>query len=163
MINLNSLLMIVRRDGLIYTILRLFFAGLLLFAAYDKVLHPTAFAQSIENYRMLGPTASRWLAIWIPYLEAILGVCLIVGFWPKETSYLNALLMAVFLTAVAQGYFRGLDINCGCFAAESGSKLSLGKLMQNVLLFLLSIGLIVLNRTSPAISLSHTVAQEPPK
>ena len=138
----------------LYHILRVFFGIILIYASIEKILYPTQFAQTIENYRMISPLLSRWLAIWLPWLELFLGFMLIVGFWPTEVSYTNAALMLIFYIAVQQAYLRGLDINCGCFAAESGSKVDIAKVCENIVLLISSIYYISLVKRYRLTSLS---------
>lgn len=114
--------------------LRIGFGAILIAASIDKLLHPIQFAQAVENYGMFGEVLSRWVAIWLPYLEILIGVLLILGIWFDAAAILNFLMMAIFFLAVVQAYARGLDINCGCFSVEGGAKLSLGKLLYNLLL-----------------------------
>lgn len=148
MSNLNTV------ENWIYHILRIFFGVILIYASIDKIIHPTLFAQTIENYRMISPLLSRWLAIWLPWLELFLGFLLIVGFWPVETSYINAALMLMFYIAVQQAYLRGLDINCGCFAAEAGSKVDIAKVLENIALLLSSLYYIFLVKKHSAAPLN---------
>ena len=116
--------------------LRLTFGILLLVACVDKILHPLEFAQAVENYRIFGEKFARWVAIWLPYLELAVGVLLILGIWYDAATILNFLMMAVFFIAVTQAYVRGLDINCGCFSADGGTKIDLAKLAYNLLLLI---------------------------
>jgi uncharacterized membrane protein YphA (DoxX/SURF4 family) len=116
----------------IYLILRIGFGVILIWASVDKILHPVDFASSVTNYRVLGDGLSRWVAVWIPYLEALTGLLLILGIWSDATVMINGILMAVFLILVIQAYIRGLDINCGCFAVKGEAPIGLLKITENV-------------------------------
>lgn len=115
--------------------LRIGFGAILIAASIDKLLHPIQFAQAVENYQVFGEVLSRWVAIWLPYLEILTGVLLILGIWFDAAAILNFLMMTIFFLALMQAYIRGLDINCGCFSVQGGTKLGLGKLLYNLLLF----------------------------
>lgn len=129
----------------LFLILRLGFGILLIIASVDKLFHPQGFAVAVDNYRVVGEGLSRWVAIWIPYLEAITGLFLIIGLWLDAAVLINAILMLVFLALVSQAWARGLDITCGCFAVEGDTPIGLWKILENlgfllgaVFLFLLS-------------------------
>lgn len=114
--------------------LRIIFGGILITASIDKIQHPYPFAEIVENYRILGGDISRWIAVWIPYLEAFTGCLLILGIWLETTVVMNALLMCLFWILVTQAYIRGLDIRCGCFFVEGESKIGLLKILENTVL-----------------------------
>ena len=75
---------------LLIFVFRLVLGSIFLFSAYNKILFPHAFAEIIENYQIFGSLLSRWSAIFIPFLELILGVMLISGFLAVPS--LNALI-----------------------------------------------------------------------
>ena len=114
-------------------VLRLGFGSLLIFASIDKIQHPHAFAEIVENYRVLGEGLSRWVAVWIPYLEALTGLLLILFIWKEATAVMNCLLMVIFLILVSQATLRGLDIRCGCFFVEGESTIGLLKILENLI------------------------------
>lgn len=91
------------------------------------------FAEAVDNYCVVGEDLSRWVAVWLPYLEAITGVLLIVGIWLDATVTMNVLLMLIFLVLVSQAYGRGLDIRCGCYFVEDESIIGLMKVFENSL------------------------------
>ena len=67
--------------------LRLGFGALLIAASVDKMIHPFGFAQAVENYRVIGEELSRWVAVWLPYLEFLTGLFLILGIWTDAAGY----------------------------------------------------------------------------
>ena len=116
----------------IFRLLRFGFGGLLIFASLNKIPHPYEFAALVENYRVLGMGLSRWIAVWLPYLEFCIGLLLIAGIWLDTASVVTAGLMFVFLVLVIQAYIRHLDIQCGCFSMESTGVIGLVKILENV-------------------------------
>ena len=119
--------------------LRLGFGLFLIIAAIDKIRHPYPFADVVENYRVLGEGFSRWVAVWLPVFEILLGVMLIVGIWLDAAALLNALLMTAFFILVTQAYARGLDIRCGCYFFEGEAVIGLQKIIENLVLTGLSL------------------------
>ena len=104
---------------MIFRVLRLFLGAVFLYASYDKVLNPEAFAKAVYNYQILPDVAVNLAAIMLPWLELLLGVCLVVGVWLPGATLISTGLMAVFIGALAFNLMRGLDIHCGCFSTEA--------------------------------------------
>jgi cobalt-zinc-cadmium efflux system protein len=94
---------------------RLFLGFVFLYASFDKILHPAAFAEIIYNYRILPECLIHWVAIILPWMELLLGCFLIFRVWLPGGSFLSTLLLLGFLGSVAFNMARGLDIRCGCF------------------------------------------------
>lgn len=124
----------VQKWGII--LLRLAFGGILIAASIDKILHPVQFSQAVENYQLVGEIISRWTAVWLPYLELIIGIFLILGVWMEAAAIINFGMMAMFFAAVFQAYARGLDIHCGCFTVEGDTGVDLWKIFYNLLLLI---------------------------
>jgi cation diffusion facilitator family transporter len=98
---------------------RLILAGVFIYASYDKILHPAAFAEAVYNYQILPDNLVNIAALVLPWLELLLGLLLVAGMWlPGAVIGVN-LLMVTFLSAIAFNLYRGLDIACGCFSTES--------------------------------------------
>ena len=96
------------------------FAG----AAVTKIAHPADFHSAIQTYRMLPELLVAIVAVWLPWFELCTALALL---WPahgRAALWLVFVLSLVFLAAIAQAWWRGLDIVCGCFgrpAAVSGA------------------------------------------
>lgn len=107
-------------------LLRMFVAGIFLYASYDKILHPADFASIIKDYRILPDILINPAAIILPWLELMLGVLLVAGKWLEGSLFLVNALMLLFWTALAVSAFRGIDIGCGCFstAKDSGGNMA---------------------------------------
>lgn len=112
--------------------LRIGIGILFLMAALPKLRDPEGFAQSIANYKILPVVAERVVALVLPPLEALLGVCLILGVLDAGASALALALMIVFTVAVGSALSRGLDISCGCFDTKAGSRIAAGKIAENL-------------------------------
>lgn len=94
---------------------RLAMAGIFIYASIEKIVHPAAFAKDVYNYQILPYTMINLTALVLPWLELLLGLCLLAGVWmPGAVLSVNGLLF-LFLAALVFNMARGLDINCGCF------------------------------------------------
>jgi uncharacterized membrane protein YphA (DoxX/SURF4 family) len=98
---------------------RLIMAGIFIYASIDKIAHPAAFAKDVYNYQILPDNMINLTALVLPWLELLLGLCLLAGVWmPGAVLSVNGLLLA-FLAALLFNMARGLDVNCGCFSTGS--------------------------------------------
>jgi uncharacterized membrane protein YphA (DoxX/SURF4 family) len=88
-------------------------------ASADKIYNPGGFAQAVYNYQILPDALINLTAIILPWLELILGIFLIVGFWlPGAVTLANGLLV-VFFGSLVFNVARGLDVHCGCFSTST--------------------------------------------
>ncbi|WP_372683645.1 cation diffusion facilitator family transporter, partial [Desulfosarcina sp.] len=108
-----------RIQPLLFHALRLLLGAVFLYASYDKILHPEAFAQAVYNYQILPDGLINLAALVLPWLELLLGLCLVAGVWLPGTTVLSTTLLAVFIGALVFNQIRGLDVHCGCFSTET--------------------------------------------
>ena len=97
------------------------FAGLTKIVDFQpfRFLDPMDFARDIDNYKILPWSMSVLLALYLPWLEMICGLALIVRrLYSGALAFLLALLL-VFIGASFAAKARGLDITCGCFGHVS--------------------------------------------
>ncbi len=101
--------------------------GLLyLFAGLGKAGNPPSFYSNILDYSL--PVSDFFLvlvAITLPWLEILLGIFLLFGFWLNSTLLVTLVLNLLFLGLTGQAWLRGLEVSCGCFGAfEAGGPLA---------------------------------------
>ena len=99
-------------------VLRFALALVLLYASADKLLHPQDFANLVAGYHALPDMLVNPVAVWLPWLELLLGLCLISGFWCEGATVLTAGLFAVFWVLLIVSAARGIDVACGCFSTR---------------------------------------------
>lgn len=116
-----------------------------IYASLDKIAHPEEFAKNIGYYKVLPFGLENLLAIVLPWVELIVGVCLVSGLLIDGSTVLSILMMLVFILAISQAMLRGIDISCGCFkvSADSG-RLGLETILRDIVFLIMSF--IVLNR-----------------
>jgi len=112
-------------------------AGIFLYASIDKIANPAAFAKDIYNYQILPDALINLTALVLPWLELLLGLCLLTGVWmPGAVLTVNGLLI-VFLAALVFNLARGLNVDCGCFGAGGlGPSMSTGGYLLRDMAFL---------------------------
>lgn len=96
-------------------LLRLFLGGLFLYAAWDKILHPAAFSETVMNYKMLPRQLVHLFSLWLPWVELLVALLILAGIWARAAAILMSAMMGMFLVAILQAVLRGINIHCGCF------------------------------------------------
>src|SRR5262249_9274658 len=87
-----------------------------LYASLDKIAHPVDFARIVYPSQVIGPSQQipplvpNLFAVVLPWVEAVLGLLLLVGFWRREAALGTAVLLVVFLLAVGSAVYRGIDV-----------------------------------------------------
>src|SRR6185436_16375541 len=97
---------------------RLLLGLVFIIASIDKIASPDAFAASIHAYRLTPALIENLLAIAVPWIELLCGMCLVLGVNVRASSFLLTLLLGVFSVAISIALLRGLKIDCGCFGKE---------------------------------------------
>jgi uncharacterized membrane protein YphA (DoxX/SURF4 family) len=94
---------------------RVLFGIMFLAAAWPKFTDPEGFAMMVAQYQMLPAFAVNAFSVWLPAVEIVVGVSLLLSPWDRESSVLLGLMMMMFIVALSQALARGLGIACGCF------------------------------------------------
>jgi uncharacterized membrane protein YphA (DoxX/SURF4 family) len=115
-------------------IFRIILGFIFIYAGIEKIIDPEGFARSISNYKLLPFPAVNFFAVILPWIELIAGLLLVLGIAVKENSFIITSLLGIFIIAIIISLFRGLNIDCGCFGTDGGSKIGIQKLIENVLL-----------------------------
>jgi uncharacterized membrane protein YphA (DoxX/SURF4 family) len=108
-------------------------------AGLAKIGDVGAFASQIHNFRMAPIWSEHLLAMTLPWIELVAGLCLVFDVRRRAAGALIAALMAVFLVAVGQAVARDLSIECGCFGKAGASTVGLKKMLENAGLLVVSI------------------------
>lgn len=93
--------------------------GIFIYAGAIKALSPLRFAADIDNYKMLPWAIGVRLAFYLPWLEMLCGLALILRFLYRGGLSILTALTFVFIAASIIAKVRGLDITCGCFGHAS--------------------------------------------
>lgn len=102
----------------LFTAGRILLGGVFIWASWDKIIDPAAFAQAIANYQIVPSTIGNPVALILPWVELACGTCLILNRWTRGSALVTAALMAVFMSALGYNIYRGIDVNCGCFTLD---------------------------------------------
>ena len=119
----------------------------LIYASIDKIIHPAEFAKAIGNYNVLPFGLENLLGIVLPVLELLVGICLVLGIMIDGSAIIAAGMMVIFIIAISQALFRGIDINCGCFKVtveNGGHQVGIRRIIEDFIY--LGMALMVLSR-----------------
>lgn len=94
---------------------RLFVGISFIYASFYKIIEPALFARSIWYYHMVPGELINPMALLLPWVELIVGVCLILGVYYRGAVLLVNLMVIMFMIALISAAVRGIDIDCGCF------------------------------------------------
>lgn len=93
--------------------------AIFLYAALPKVLDPRPLITIIWGYRILPPGPINLVAIYMPWLELMVALGLITGFFRKGAAFWAFVLLTSFEGALLVNAFRGVNVACGCFSQDA--------------------------------------------
>jgi len=111
---------------------RLILGYVFIYASIDKIIDPVSFSDIIDNYHITPVLLNNLFALFIPWLELIVGLCLIFNIKVHGASFLSILLLLWFIFILTQAIFRGINVECGCFDLNT-SNLDDLKLRKNMI------------------------------
>ncbi len=95
-------------------------ALLLLRSSFAHLGNPYYFLSTVYSYQLTGIEPGKWVAIVLPFLQLIVGICLLLRWWPIESYLLAIFLFLGFTTVQVIAWYNGLEIACGCFGTSGG-------------------------------------------
>ncbi|MFC0625187.1 MauE/DoxX family redox-associated membrane protein [Kribbella deserti] len=115
------------------TLARLVLGAVMLVAGALKIGDPEQSRLAVAAYELLPKALEQPIGWGLPFVEVAIGLLLIVGYGTRAAAAVSAVLMVVFIAAVASAWARGLAIDCGCFGG--GGKVAPGqtKYLQEIL------------------------------
>lgn len=92
-------------------------------AAWPKILAPPVFAKNVWAYQMLPDALVTSMAVFLPAVELVIGIALVLGIRPRAAAWLSVLLLLQFMVALAVNAFvRENPVNCSCFELNPAPK-----------------------------------------
>ena len=90
-----------------------------IYASYYKILSPMDFAEIVYGYNLFPEVLINLIAIILPFVELISGLCLLLGIYPRSAAFIINGLLAAFIFILTINLIRGYEFDCGCFSAET--------------------------------------------
>jgi putative oxidoreductase len=101
-----------RRTALL---LRLIVGGIFLISGLAKIADPVRFLLTLREFRLLPGVLESFFAVYLPWLEFLLGLCVVLGILHRTSALLIAVLNGFFIVAIGSVIARGIEVDCGCF------------------------------------------------
>lgn len=79
------------------------------------------FAADVEKYHLLPAELVPWMAYGLPWLEIVVGLCLLGQFVRRGALVASLGMTMMFLGAILWAWRQGLDISCGCFGKSDAT------------------------------------------
>lgn len=100
------------------TAARLLLAGVWIYASVTKIPKPSESARAVQAYQLLPYDLAAHVGRILPILELALGLLLLIGLFTRFSAVVSAVLLVVFIAGIASAWYRGLQIDCGCFGGD---------------------------------------------
>jgi len=96
-------------------LVRLIVGGIFLISGLAKIADPVRFLLTLREFQLLPSALESFLAVYLPWLEFLLGLCIVVGILHRTASLMIAGLNGAFIIAIVSVMARGIEVDCGCF------------------------------------------------
>ncbi len=117
---------------------RLVLGLVFLASALAKLLYTEAFVQAVQAYEVLPATLVRPVALAFPWLELLIGACLLAGLYTRPAALAAAGLMVLFMGLMGLALLQGKQIDCGCFVGLISETVGPSALIRDAVLLLLT-------------------------
>jgi len=128
-------------------IIRVVLAAVFMAAGFAKLGDLDGFAAALQRFEVLPGGGLAWVARYLPWFEVAAGAALLTPQLFRGAWWLLVGFVVVATAVLAQAYFRGLDVDCGCWGAWLEMPLPWAIVRNAVLLALL--GLVCLSPPHP--------------
>ena len=108
-----------RLSGAVVRTLSAFSGAVLVYSGLLHAWQPFYFAHSVAAYGVLPVPVIVGVAFVVPYVQLVVGVCLLAGTGGREARWLALALFGSFVIMQAKVLIRGESIRCGCFGFAS--------------------------------------------
>jgi len=132
--------------NILWRIVALIVGGIFIYAGVIKAMDPVGFANDIDNYKILPWPLTVRLAFYLPWLEILCGLAVLLGLLYRGALLVLTVLISIFIIASVIAKARGLDITCGCFGHASKYLSFFGHLALDFVLLAVLVALWFTNR-----------------
>lgn len=110
-----------------------------LWGSLPKIRQPYDFLSSVYSYELVGPKLGMFVAMTLPWLEVLVGICLIGGIFISGALLVSTAMAAMFTFVLGSALYHGLEITCGCFGASSTEIVNYSTLIRACVILLFSV------------------------
>jgi uncharacterized membrane protein YphA (DoxX/SURF4 family) len=126
-------------------VLRIFVGFIFVYASMSKIPYPAEFLENVAAYRMLPYWSINVVAVFLPWLELICGLFLIIGLATRAAATIVGVLLVGFTVGLVLNVARGSPISCGCFD-RVGSQIGWTEVVRDGSLILLAVQVFFFDR-----------------
>lgn len=120
------------------------------YAAYQKLGDLPALATSISHYRVVPEALIGWAALMVPSFEVVVTLGLVTPWLHRGSALLSAAMLWIFAAAMVQARLRGINLECGCFGADSTVVVGASTIGRNLVLGAIALWIALQGLRSPA-------------
>ena len=120
-------------------VVRLALGCLFIYGSLPKIRQPYDFLSSVYSYELVGPKLGMFVAMTLPWLEILVGICLIGGVFISGAFLVSAGMATMFAFVIGSALYHGLEISCGCFGASSTEIVNYSTLIRACVILLFSV------------------------
>ena len=102
--------------------LRLALAGIFIYAAIPKLLHPDQFAENLLDTALLPVPWTNFVGVWLPAFELVIGLSILVGVRIRAGALAAVGMAVAFLAALVWVQSGPTPLPCSCFSTDPGSE-----------------------------------------
>ncbi|MBW3012780.1 DoxX family membrane protein [Candidatus Woesearchaeota archaeon] len=120
--------------------LRILIGVFLIFSGFMKTLNLKAFWLVVAQFNEPARKYGKPFAYALPFIEIIVGIILIAGYYLTYSSFLAILMSILFGTMVSTVLIKKKKLkNCGCFGANIKMPISWKSLLEDIVFFIISL------------------------
>ena len=112
---------------------RVVLATVFIYSGAMKATDVASFTDAVATFQLLPDGLVKLTATYIPWLEVVVGVAILVPFAWRGANLILFVLLLTFSAALETAIVRGIDIHCGCFGG-GGDTNAWTALLRNVVL-----------------------------
>jgi putative oxidoreductase len=120
-------------------VVRIGLGCMFLWSSLPKIRQPYDFLSAVYSYELVGPRLGMLVAMTLPWMELLVGICLLGGVFVSGALLASTGMGALFTFVLASALYRGIEISCGCFNTSAGDKISYLTLFRAIFILLLSL------------------------
>ena len=131
---------------------RILLGLIFLFAGIAKISDPVRFIFTLRQFNLFSEAVIPFMVLYLPWLEFILGLFLILGLLYRASAFLLACLNTMFAIAILTVVVRGMEIDCGCFGMLADilkipDSADIKAIIRNVIFIGISIYIFIVKKT----------------